>query len=106
MYYRDRIVSTLLSIFVLFTFGMATSCSAQTEEQALKSLRDLSKDDKLPPEDIVAGIESRFAGRKTGALAKLCGIAMPHGTFPTAMLTFLQNLPNRSSRRRLLRAPR
>ena len=71
MHYRDRIVSTLLSIFILFTFGLTISCSAQTEEQALRSLRDLSKDDKLPPEDIVAGIESRFAGRKTGALAKL-----------------------------------
>src|SRR6476646_11624463 len=71
MYYRDRILSTFLSIFVLCTFGLATSCSAQSEEQALKSLRDLSKDDKLPPEDVVAGIETRFAGRKTGALAKL-----------------------------------
>jgi thioredoxin-like negative regulator of GroEL len=71
MYYRDRILSTFLSILVLCTFGLATSCSAQSEEQALKSLRDLSKDDKLPPEDVVAGIESRFAGRKSGALAKL-----------------------------------
>ena len=61
----------MLSVLVLFAFGLTISCSAQTEEQALKSLRDLSKDDKLPPEDIVAGIESRFAGRKTGALAKL-----------------------------------
>jgi soluble lytic murein transglycosylase len=71
MHYRDRIVSTLLSAFVILTFGLTMSCSAQTEDQALKSLRDLSKDDKLPPEDIVAGIESRFADRKTGALAKL-----------------------------------
>ena len=71
MHYRDRIFSTLLSAFVILTFGLTMSCSAQTEDQALKSLRDLSKDDKLPPESIVAGIESRFAGRKTGALAKL-----------------------------------
>ena len=71
MHYRDRIFSTLLSAFVILTFGLTMSCSAQTEDQALKSLRDLSKDDKLPPEDLVAGIESRFAGRKAGALAKL-----------------------------------
>jgi len=71
MHYRDRIVSTVLSAFVILTFGLTMSCSAQTEDQALRSLRELSKDDKLPPESIVAGIESRFAGRKTGALAKL-----------------------------------
>lgn len=71
MRYPDRLISTLLSALVLLTFALTLSCSAQTEDQALKSLRDLSKEDKLPPEDIVAGIESRFAGRKTGALAKL-----------------------------------
>jgi hypothetical protein len=69
--HRNRVFSVLLSFVVVITFGMTVSCSAQTEEQALKSLRDLSKNDKLPPEDVVAGIESRFAGRKTGALAKL-----------------------------------
>jgi len=71
MHYRERIFTILLSAFVLITFGLTMSCSAQTEDQALKSLRDLAKNDKLPPEDFVASLESRYAGRKTGALAKL-----------------------------------
>ncbi|CAN5378839.1 hypothetical protein BH20ACI2_BH20ACI2_21800 [soil metagenome] len=52
----------------LFTFG----CSAQqSEEQALQSLRQLTRSGKLPPESVVSGIESRFANQTTGALAKL-----------------------------------
>ncbi len=59
---------SILLFSVLFTVG----CSAQqTEEQALQSLREMTRDGKLPPEDFVAGLESRFAGKKTGALAKL-----------------------------------
>ncbi len=53
---------------ILFTL----SCSAQpSEEQALKSLRDLTSNGKLPPENVVADLEKRFAGKKTGALATL-----------------------------------
>lgn len=56
------------TIFVAFTI----CCTAQqSEEQALSSLRELSRDGKLPPENLVADIESRFAGKRTGALAKL-----------------------------------
>ena len=58
---------SILLFHVLFTVG----CSAQTEEQALAQLREMTRDGKLPPEDVVANIESRFAGKKTGALAKL-----------------------------------
>ena len=67
----QKIINLAISIVllsVLFTVG----CSAQqTEEQALQSLREMTRDGKLPPEDFVAGIESRFAGKRTGALAKL-----------------------------------
>ncbi|MFN2502559.1 MAG: hypothetical protein ABR530_11200, partial [Pyrinomonadaceae bacterium] len=60
-------VSSILSI-VLFIAG----CSAQqTEEQALQSLRQMTSTGKLPPEEFVTNIESRFAGKRTGALAKL-----------------------------------
>ncbi len=59
-------LSTLL-VPILFTVG----CSAQTEEQALAALREMTKDGKLPPESLVADIESRFANKKSGALAKL-----------------------------------
>ncbi|MBK8466133.1 MAG: transglycosylase SLT domain-containing protein [Chloracidobacterium sp.] len=63
-----RLGVSFLLLAVLFTVG----CSAQqNEEQALRSLREMTRNGKLPPEDFVAGLESRFAGKKTGALAKL-----------------------------------
>ena len=49
----------MLLILALFTVG----CSGQTEDQALQSLREMTRDGKLPPEDYVAGIESRWIGR-------------------------------------------
>jgi len=63
-----NIAISFLFIFVLFT----AACSAQqTEEQALQSLRQMTKDGQLPPESVVANIESRFSGKRTGTLAKL-----------------------------------
>ncbi|MGH9947805.1 MAG: transglycosylase SLT domain-containing protein [Pyrinomonadaceae bacterium] len=56
---------------VLFLTAFTAGCSAQTEEQALKSLRDMTKDGKLPAESVVADIERRFAGRTSGTLARL-----------------------------------
>lgn len=59
-----------ISIFV--SAVLCVGCSAQqTEDQALESLRQLTKDGKLPPESVVANLESRFSGKRTGALAKL-----------------------------------
>jgi soluble lytic murein transglycosylase len=58
----------LILLPILFTVG----CSAQqTEEQALESLRQMTQGGKLPAEQYVANIETKFAGKKTGALAKL-----------------------------------
>lgn len=62
-----RIVSVIFLSLVLFT----VACSGQTEEQALAQLRALTRDGKLPPESVVAAIESRFSGKRTGVLAKL-----------------------------------
>src|SRR5436190_15160652 len=62
-----RLASTFFVMLVLSTVG----CSGQTEEQALVQLRELTREGKLPPESVVASIESRFAGKRTGALAKL-----------------------------------
>lgn len=57
---------------ILLAFSLLNvSCSAQTEEQALRSLREMTKDGKLPPESAVAAIESRFAGKRAGVLARL-----------------------------------
>ena len=50
----------------------AVGCTAQqTEQQALEMLRTLTRDGKLPAESVVADIESRFANRESGALARL-----------------------------------
>lgn len=63
-----KLYTSILFSAVLFTL----SCSAQqTEEQALQSLREMTRGGKLPAESVVSSIESRFANRKTGALAKL-----------------------------------
>ena len=63
-----RVVFALTLTLTLFLVG----CSAQqTEEQALANLRQTARDGRAPSEDYVAGIESRFAGKRTGSLAKL-----------------------------------
>ena len=57
---------------VFLSIAFTVSCTAQqSEEQALKNLRDMTSNGKLPPENVVADLESRFAGKRTGALAKL-----------------------------------
>ena len=63
--------TTILLPLIVMIACLTVGCSGQTEEQALAGLREMTRDGKLPPEDYVAGIESRFAGRRTGALAKL-----------------------------------
>jgi soluble lytic murein transglycosylase len=66
--FYSRLILTAILAVPVFTL----SCSAQqTEEQALRGLRDLTSNGKLPPEDYVANIESRFSRTRTGALAKL-----------------------------------
>jgi len=57
-------------IFLLLSL-LSISCSAQTEEQALENLRNLTRDGQLPPESVVADIERRYAGKRTGTLARL-----------------------------------
>ena len=64
---------SLATIFtaLLFSVLATSSCSAQTEEQALQSLRQMTKDGKLPAESVVENFERRFAGRLSGTLARL-----------------------------------
>ena len=70
------------SIFTVFIFALGLllapftiSCSAQpsaaSEDQALESLRLITRGGKLPPEATVAGIETRYARTRTAALARL-----------------------------------
>jgi soluble lytic murein transglycosylase len=63
-------------VFAFFSIALFTlSCSAfvtpMSDADALKTLRDLTKNNKLPPEGVVADIEKRFANTRPGALAKL-----------------------------------
>jgi soluble lytic murein transglycosylase len=61
-----------LAFSVFFTALLCVGCAAQqTEEQALESLRQMTRGGKLPAESAVAPIETRFAGKRTGALARL-----------------------------------
>jgi len=77
-----------LQVFLSFVFmsgvlslaAFTVSCSAkepaqsepaQTEDQALQTLRQMMKSGKLPPESVVLQIESRFPNTRTGALAKI-----------------------------------
>ncbi|HVF30005.1 MAG TPA: transglycosylase SLT domain-containing protein [Pyrinomonadaceae bacterium] len=62
-----RVVFATFLTLVLFTFG----CSGQTEDQALANLRQMAIEDRIPTDDYLAGIESRFSGRRGGLLAKL-----------------------------------
>ncbi|MEZ5308314.1 MAG: transglycosylase SLT domain-containing protein [Pyrinomonadaceae bacterium] len=65
-------ISGFAGLILLSAFAL--SCSAQptmTDEQALASLRDMTKSGTMPSESFVQNIENRFAGRKTGALARL-----------------------------------
>ena len=63
-------LEVIASVFLFFAL-LTTSCSAQTEDQALENLRSLTRDGQLPPENVVADLERRFAGKRTGALARL-----------------------------------
>ena len=63
-----------LTLIFVFAFGLfVVSCSAQPqgEQQALESLRQITRDGKMPSESFVQQIETRFANTRTGALAKL-----------------------------------
>jgi soluble lytic murein transglycosylase len=76
---------SLLLISVFFS----SACSAQgSAEQALQSLREMTKGGKLPAESVVEGIERRFSGTRTGALARLlrARVRFENGDFRGAAL--------------------
>lgn len=60
-----------LFTIVFSTAILTVGCAAQTEEQALESLRQMTKDGKFPAESVVENFEKRFAGRTSGTLARL-----------------------------------
>jgi TolA-binding protein len=66
-----RFLTTVLSLLFLLSAGLTISCSAQTEDQALASIRQMTQSGIVPTEDYLATIERRFAGKRAGALARL-----------------------------------
>ena len=56
-------------------FVLSASCVTRpqtpAEQKALESLRSMTRNDVLPSEDVVAGIENQFPGTKTAALARI-----------------------------------
>ena len=56
-------------------FLMSASCRSRqqlpAEQRALETLRSMTRNDVLPSEDAVAGIENQFPNTKTAALARL-----------------------------------
>ncbi len=78
LFYKNLRFSFITNFLIVLSFVLvpfSTSCSAfvrqMSEDDALKALRQLTKDGKLPPENVVLEIENRFSKTKTGALAKL-----------------------------------
>ncbi|MBA2606306.1 MAG: transglycosylase SLT domain-containing protein [Acidobacteria bacterium] len=71
VYFLTNFVFCTCLLLVLLT----TSCTAltpqQSDEQALKVLREMTSDGKFPPESVVLQIENTFSRSRTGALAKL-----------------------------------
>lgn len=65
------IYKQIFCLLLFITTAFSLSCSAQRPSDPLASLRDLTKDGKLPAESVVADIERRFAGQQTGVLARL-----------------------------------
>jgi len=56
-------------------FLMSASCRTRqqtpAEQQALESIRTMTRNDVLPAENVVAGIENQFPNTKTAALARI-----------------------------------
>ena len=78
MIQRNFFFSFFLTFSVIFGISTNASCSSltspdpqQSEAQGLETLRQLTRNGKLPAESVVAGIEARFPNTKTAALARL-----------------------------------
>ena len=74
-FHKNSILTLFILVAGFLLVPLTTSCSAitpqQSEEKMLEVLRQMTKDGKLPSEDVVLKIEATFPNTKTGALAKL-----------------------------------
>lgn len=85
---KSSALAALLTL-TLTLVPLSTSCRAFggiSDDEALRTIRDLSRNGKLPPEAVVLDIENRFSRSKVGALAKLmrARIRFEAGDFNTA----------------------
>jgi soluble lytic murein transglycosylase len=76
---KHRLLFILAGVALLavasLPFIMSASCRTRpqtaAEQKALESLRSMTRNDVLPDESVVAGIENQFPGTKTAALARI-----------------------------------
>ena len=68
-------IGVALVAVVSLPFVLSASCVTRpqtlAEQKALDSLRSMTRNDVLPSEDVVAGIENQFPHTKTAALARI-----------------------------------
>ena len=68
-------IGVALVAVVSLPFVLSASCVTRpqtlAEQKALDSLRSMTRNDVLPSEDVVAGIENQFPRTKTAALARM-----------------------------------
>jgi soluble lytic murein transglycosylase len=68
-------IGVALVAVVSLPFVLSASCVTRpqtlAEQRALDSLRSMTRNDVLPSEDVVAGIENQFPRTKTAALARI-----------------------------------
>jgi soluble lytic murein transglycosylase len=68
-------IGVALVVVASLPFVLSASCVTRpqtlAEQKALESLRSMTRNDVLPSEDVVAGIESQFPHTKTAALARM-----------------------------------
>ena len=76
---KHRLLFVLIGIVVLgaasLPYLMSASCVTRpqtpAEQKALENLRSMTRNDVLPSEDVVAGIENQFPRTKAAALARI-----------------------------------
>ena len=76
---KHRLVFILIGVVVVglasLPYLMSASCVTRpqtlAEQKALDNLRSMTRNDVLPSEDVVAGIENQFPRTKTAALARI-----------------------------------
>jgi len=79
MWVKPRLVLIFVGVALLavasLPFLMSASCRTRqqtsAEQTALESLRSMTRNDVLPAESVVAGIENQFPNTKTAALARI-----------------------------------